>query len=85
MIIRTITADVKPTSREIANEIWDMEDTEQADLILALSQIYDNNTTNFLMQFLNVNEVFNQELAIQEKTKIIHMFESILEYLKEDE
>ena len=62
-----------------------MEDTEQADLILALSQIYDNNTTNFLMQFLNVNEVFNQELAIQEKTKIIHMFESILEYLKEDE
>lgn len=85
MITRTINVDVKPTSREIADEIWDMVHTEQADLILALSQKYDNNTAIFLLQLSYANDVLNQELNSSEKTKIIHMFESILEYLKEDE
>ena len=51
MITRTTTVDIKPTPREIANEIWEMSSGEQADLILALSHIYDI----YMLKFQNLN------------------------------
>ena len=85
MITRTTTVDIKPTPREIANEIWEMSSGEQADLILALSHIYDKKTPNVLMQISYINDVINEELTWEEKTKIIHLFESIVEYFKESD
>ena len=85
MITRTTTLDIKPTSREIANEIWNMNCDEQADLILALSQIYDKKTSDVLMQISYINDAFNEELTWEEKTKIIYLFESIVEYFKESD
>ena len=85
MITRNIEVNITPTSREIADAIWRMSSGGQADLILALSQIYDKKMPNVLMQISYINDVFNEELTWEEKTKIIHLFESIVEYLKESD
>lgn len=83
-INRLVPVDIEPTPQEIAKEIWLMYDTEQVDMLLALSRIYDEHTSDFLMQLSYIESVINKELTQEEKTKIIHMFESILEYLKEE-
>ena len=70
MITRNMEVNITPTSREIADVIWNMSSGEQADLMLALSQIYDNKTSNVLMQLSYINDVFNEELSWEEKTKI---------------
>lgn len=84
-INRLVPVDIEPTPQEIANEIWLMYDTEQVDMLLTLSRIYDEHTSDFLMQLSYIESVINKELTQEEKTKIILMFESILEYLKESE
>ena len=85
MITRNVEINIVPTSREIADAIWNMSSGGQADLILALSQIYDKKTSDVLMQISYINDVLNEELTWEEKTKIIHLFESIVEYLKESD
>lgn len=84
MICRKIPVSITPTPQEIAKEIWLMYDTEQVDMLLALSEIYDKQNFDFLMQLSYIESVISKELTQEEKTKIIHMFESVLEYLKED-
>ena len=84
-INRLVPVDIEPTPQEIAKEIWLMYDTEQVDMLLALSRIYDEHTFDFLMQLTYIESVINKELTQEEKIKIILMFESILECLKEDE
>ena len=84
IINRLVPFDIESTPQEIAKEIWFMYDTEQVDMLLALSRLYDEHTFDFLMQLSYIENVINKELTREEKAKIIHMFESILEYLKED-
>lgn len=57
----------------------------QADLMLALSQIYDSKTSDVLMQLSYINDFINEELYWEEKQKIIDLFERIVEYLKDGE
>lgn len=85
MICRKIPVSITPTPTELAYEIWHMCSDGQADMLLALSQIYNEKTSDFLMQLSYINDEINEELTMEDKTKIIHMFESILEYLKESE
>ena len=85
MITRNVEVNIVPTSREIADAIWNMNDVEQADLMLALSQIYDSKTSEVLMQLSCINDVIDEELTWEEKLKIIYLFESIVEYLKDGE
>lgn len=85
MICRKVPITITPTPQELAYEIWHMRCDEQADMLLALSQIYNEKTSDFLMQLSYINDEINEEFFWEDKTKIIHMFESILEYLKEDE
>ena len=85
MITRNVEVNIVPTSREIADAIWNMSSVEQVDLMLALSQIYDRKTSDVLMQLSYINDVINEELTWEEKQKIIHLFESIVEYLKDGE
>lgn len=85
MICRKVPITISPTPQELAYEIWHMCSDGQADMLLALSQIYNEKTSDFLMQLSYINDEINEELTMEDKTKIIHMFESILEYLKESE
>lgn len=85
MICRKVPVSITPTPTELAYEIWHMCCDGQADMLLALSQIYNEKTSDFLLQLSYINDEINEELTMEEKTKIIHMFESILEYLKESE
>ena len=85
MITRNVEVNITPTSREIADAIWNMSNVGQADLMLALSQICDSKTSDVLMQLSYINDVINEELTWEEKQKIIHLFESIVEYLKDGE
>ena len=84
MITRTQTIEIKPDSREIESEIWDMDSVEQSDLILALSQRYKNEYVPFLRQLSYVRDELDSDLNDEEMAKVIDMFETILEYLKED-
>ena len=84
MICRKVPVSITPTPQELAYEVWHMCSGRQADMLLALSLIYDEHTSDFLMQLSYINDEINEELTQEDKTKIIHMFESILEYLKED-
>ena len=85
MICRKLPISITPTPQEIAYEIWHMCSDEQVNMLLALSEIYDKQNFDFLMQLSYINDEINEELLWEEKTKIIHMFESILEYLKESD
>lgn len=85
MITRNVEVNIVPTSREIADAIWNMSSGGQADLMLALSQIYDSKTSDVLMQLSCINDVIDEELTWEEKLKIIYLFESIVEYLKESD
>lgn len=85
MIHRKIPVSITPTPTELAYEIWHTSSDVQTDILLALSEIYDKQNFDFLMQLTYINDEINEELTQEDKTKIIHMFESILEYLKEDE
>lgn len=82
MICRKIPVSVSPTPTELAYEIWNMCSNTQADMFLVLSEIYDKHNSDFLAQLSYINDDINEELTIEEKTKIIHMFESVLECLK---
>lgn len=83
MICRKVPITITPTPHEIAWEIWKMSSGDQVDMLLKLSKIYDENTSDFLMQLSYINDEANMDLFWEEKQQIIHMFESILEYLKE--
>lgn len=85
MICRKVPITISPTPQELAHEIWHMPCDRQADMLLALSQIYNEKTSDFLLQLSYINDEINEEFFWEDKTKIIHMFESILEYLKESE
>ena len=85
MICRKIPVSITPTPQELAYEIWHMTCDRQADMLLALSEIWDKKTSDFLLQLSYINDEINEEFLWEDKTKIIHMLESILEYLKEDE
>lgn len=83
MITKKVEVNITPTSREIADVIWSMDNVEQADLMLALSQIYDSKTSDVLMQLSFINDFIDKELYWEEKQKIIDLFEHIVEYLKD--
>lgn len=85
MITRNVKVNITPTSREIADAIWNMSSGGQTDLMFALSQIYDNKTSDVLRQLSYINDVINEELYEEEKQKIIDLFERIVEYLKESD
>ena len=85
MIQRTETVNIKPTSREIEQEIWNMDSTEQVDLLLAMSQRYKKETGNVLFQVYVVSEDLKEILDAEERRDVIRLFEQIVVYLKEDE
>lgn len=67
MIQRTETISIKPTSREIEQEIWNMDSTEQVGLLLAMSQRYKRETRNVLFQAYAVSEDLYIMLSTEER------------------
>lgn len=82
LVKREATVNVKLTPREIENEIWEMDSTEQVDLILAMAQRYKRDCGNICMQLQYIEDDFHELLTKEEQKVAIRVFESILDYLK---
>ena len=84
MITREIKASIQPTSREIENEIWEMDTTKQTDLILAMGQRYKRQCADVCMQLEYLKDEVNELLTEKEKMDVIQLFEQIVDYIKND-
>ena len=82
MITRTTTIDVRLTPREVESEIWEMYSPQQADLILAMTQRYKNQTGDVLYQLKSISDEVLDLLSKEERSDAIHLFEEIVDYLK---
>ncbi len=80
---RTVNVEVKPTPREIADEIWKFDAIEQADLILALAQKYKNETGKFCLQLEYVKDELAERLTSEEILDALCFFTQVTEYVKE--
>ena len=86
MIRRTFTEDIKPTSRELERELCeDMDETEQVDFLLALSQRYKNEFSNVVMQYEYIKDQMHYVLTKDELTNVINMLKTLIEYLEDKE
>lgn len=70
---------------ELASELWNMSDKEQADFLCELARTYRFKKNDFLMQLQFVADELNNEEDTYGKELIIRTLETILEYLKGDE
>lgn len=86
MIQRTFTEDIKPTPRELERELCEnMDETEQADFLLALSQRYKNEFSNVVMQYEYIKDQMHFVLNKNELANVINMLKTLIEYLELDE
>ena len=80
---RTVNVEVKPTPREIVDEIWKFDATEQADLILAMAQKYKNETGKFCLQLEYVKDELEEKLTSEEILDSLCFFTQVAEYIKD--
>jgi hypothetical protein len=69
---------------ELASELWDMSDKEQADFLCELARIHRFKKNDFLMQLQFLSDEINNEEDAYGKEAIVKSLETILEYLKGD-
>ena len=69
--------------RELEEELWEMDSVEQTDLLLAMSQRYKREPHKVLMQMQSIHDEFVAGLYDEERSDVVRLFETILEYLKE--
>ncbi len=83
MIYRTFTEDIKPTSRELEYELCEnMDETEQTDFLLALSQRYKNEFSNVVKQYEYIGDKAHSALSKDELTNMVNMLNTLIEYLE---
>lgn len=79
---RNIEVDLHINPRELEEELWGMDSVEQTDLLLAMSQRYRRESYKVLMQLQNIHDEFVEGLNDEERSVVVRLFETILEYLK---
>ena len=79
---RKVTVSVKPTPRELEEELWEMNSLEQADFLLAMVQRFNGQTAEVLEQIYCMGMDSDNALNDDEKKETIGFIEIILEYLK---
>lgn len=84
MITREMLITVSPTPREIECEIWNMDSTEQADLILAMSQRYEIECGNVCVQSQAISDDLKKLLNREERIKVRRLFQHFLAYFGEE-
>lgn len=80
---KNIEIELELTSEELALNLWEMDDVEQAEFLFELSRLYRFNKMDFLKQLRYVADEINCEVDIYDKALIIRTLETILEYIKE--
>ena len=83
MIQRTETFNIELTPRELEQELWCMDSLEQAELLLAMVQRYNKQTSDVLYQLDAVTRDFCNKLNDDERRDAIMLFGEIVDYLKE--
>lgn len=84
MIHRTFTESIEVAPREIERELWNMNATEQTDFLLALSQRYNNEFSNVVMQYEYLKDEVHSELTKEEQTNVVRMLKTLIEYLEDE-
>lgn len=79
---RNIEVDLHIMPRELEEELWGMDSVEQTDLLLAMSQRYRRESYKVLMQMQNIHDEVFAGLNDEERSDVVRLFETILEYLK---
>lgn len=79
---RNIEVDFHIMPRELEEELWGMGSVEQTDLLLAMSQRYKRESYKVLMQLQNIHDEFVEGLNDEERSDVVRLFETILEYLR---
>jgi hypothetical protein len=82
VIERTVTAKITLTPREIAEENWNFNPVEQADLILALTQKFYDKETHGLKRLHDLKEGL-KELNEDERCDAIMFLKGVVETLKD--
>ncbi len=80
---RKVDVEIKPTPREVADEIWKFDAIEQADLILAMAQKYKNETGKFCLQLEYVKDEMAEKLISEEILDALCFFTQVTEYIKD--
>ncbi len=84
-MIREIHIDITPTPRELETAIWDLDATQQADLILAIAQRHKNEPGRVCFQLECMKDEVKKLLTKEEKQQVRYAFEQILSYLQNAE
>lgn len=79
---REIQVNISPTPREIEKEIWNLDATQQADLILAIAQRYKNESGKVCFQLESVKDEVQELLTTEERRWARVAFSQILAYLQ---
>ena len=82
---KTIEVEVCLAPDELASELCNMCDKEQANFLCELARIYRFKKSDFLMQLQFVADELNNEEDAYGKELIIRTLETILSYLKGNE
>lgn len=81
---KEIEVEIKPSGEELAEELWSMDDNEQAEFLCEVARTLENNVSSFHHQLLNISDVVNYGKMAPKKASIIKMLETVLEYIKEE-
>lgn len=80
---RNFTENIEITPRELENELWNMNATEQTDFLLALSQRYENEHFNVVMQYEYIKDTMRSILTEEDRRDVVNMLKTLVEYLEE--
>lgn len=83
-IQRNFTENIEIAPRELESELWNMNATEQADFLLALSQRYKNEFSSVVMQYEYLKDEVHSELSKKERANVVSMLKTLVEYLEEE-
>lgn len=83
-IQRNFTENIEIAPRELESELWNMNATEQADFLLALSQRYKNEFSNVVMQYEYLKDEVHSKLSKEERANVVSMLKTLVEYLEEE-
>lgn len=81
MINRTVNVSVTPSPRELEDELWKMNRTEQADVVLAMVQRVNGRALTVYDRVEKFADAF-KELSREERRDAIMLFKHILEVMQ---
>ena len=81
---KRVEVDIYLTPEELAKEIWDLTEEEQAIFLNELSQTCENYFSTFVYGLQYLADVIAAD-STYNKQRVIKMLDKIIEYLKEDQ